>query len=1146
MTSHHRGAGEHPTSTRLQSRAQKPPLPMTRVYGSSAPREEKLNPDKAKERLGAIPSSTHYMQGKKNGVSVYNADTIKTGKARQVKFISSTTTLHTSQSNRHQSATVTSASNNSNSGNHSPELESTSHFSLNIGSVETGDHSIEPNIPTDNGKQDGLDIKTFQQKGHTTQKERKNESSNFSRRLVGDLSKENGKTKFSQNYSSTGKSPKKQTLLYPKKILKIRTSSTQLSSQETSKEISPVTYFDIDIPLTEKVGKSLEQNIVLSVNNAILENSSISAQLPFQHEATRPLTTTSLLTKHKASLENNNRTNSETNTEKLMTEDRNMRNLNTLKIKKVDMADHPLAREDSGKKMDPISVSRITNRKAHDDQFTIPNTLQSRKILSSKEKNGDTQHSQQIEPKIELPDSSIVHLHSAVGVNLNQDNLSNDDDPDRIVDMKKAPSKKNSIYEDSIDYTYEPPDTESATSRSLESTSLVNVVSNGFVSQNPNCTLIPTQNKYSEGRLKASQLPIPKRRNLRHSTHILELLVESLHRMENLSKQHDNSMTLIRKSPIDVFSHVQPISGIDKKVLAQNDLERRVLSVHTSVDQERCSKIAPTILDLQAQISILQKRILKEQARNKLYPKSTSIVPTSLEANIHLRHQFQQSLVNEREKYGALELENQMLIHELRDIALENVKRKRVLSIQEVAHHANEISIWRNKVKGIELEKEALQAKLLIAERQLNKEAEQKMRIFKEMVMMKRLHMHMSDNLGKSSSISSIGNGAADWAEVEVNESIATPYLRSIGVSIPGTSFVVHNNPTKEISTDDISVDIKRAKTTLPKHSSLCYQSNYGGDESLESPPRAATANPRSHSHSREKEHSSGLFLIADLDKNVEISPPTLELPVPTALYITEAETEDGSKDAIIASDKVCVQSKDLTRLNVEDDKILQESPLKPKQTSKEELMETINSKEESIETINSNEESIEAINLQEKSIETIDSKEEPYEVKASPMMGSRTPLPIPTTALNIPDECNRVPESSQDSPETTLKPLVEPAGESQDTPEFGKPEMSTSAFFELSEGMDHVPAYLPILPGKLDNLGKLAHTRGSNKKTRRTRNSSEESLRAAKIQIEYDAYVTNRDHVHPMVVSVSSSPIIPSIPLTEGSGEYSQEINGP
>ncbi|KAH9244553.1 hypothetical protein BASA81_018035 [Batrachochytrium salamandrivorans] len=699
MTSHHRGAGEHPTSTRLQSRAQKPPLPMTRVYGSSAPREEKLNPDKAKERLGAIPSSTHYMQGKKNGVSVYNADTIKTGKARQVKFISSTTTLHTSQSNRHQSATVTSASKNSNSGNHSPELESTSHFSLNIGSVETGDHSIEPNIPTDNGKQDGLDIKTFQQKGHTTQKERKNEISNFSRRLVGDLSKK----------------MEKPNLL---KILKIRTSSTQLSSQETSKEISPV-------------GKSLEQNIVLSVNNAILENSSISAQLPFQHEATRPLTTTSLLTKHKASLENNNRTNSETNTEKLMTEDRNMRNLNTLKIKKVDMADHPLAREDSGKKMDPISVSRITNRKAHDDQFTIPNTLQSRKILSSKEKNGDTQHSQQIEPKIELPDSSIVHLHSAVGVNLNQDNLSNDDDPDRIVDMKKAPSKKNSIYEDSIDYTYEPPDTESATSRSLESTSLVNVVSNGFVSQNPNCTLIPTQNKYSEGRLKASQLPIPKRRNLRHSTHILELLVESLHRMENLSKRHDNSMTLIRKSPIDVFSHVNPISGIDKKVLAQNDLERRVLGVHTSVDQERCSKIAPTILDLQAQISILQKRILKEQARNKLYPKSTSIVPTSLEANIHLRHQFQQSLVNEREKYGALELENQMLIHELRDIALENVKRKRVLSIQEVAHHANEISIWRNKVKGIELEKEALQAKLLIAERQLNKEAEQKMRIFK-------------------------------------------------------------------------------------------------------------------------------------------------------------------------------------------------------------------------------------------------------------------------------------------------------------------------------------------------------------------------------------------------------------------------------
>ena len=73
---------------------------------------------------------------------------------------------------------------------------------------------------------------------------------------------------------------------------------------------------------------------------------------------------------------------------------------------------------------------------------------------------------------------------------------------------------------------------------------------------------------------------------------------------------------------------------------------------------------------------------------------------------MHLRFQFQKALENERERYSALEIQNQRLNLEAKDIEKKIRKfvfmvgdQKQALAIEERVVHANEVSGFRLKLK---------------------------------------------------------------------------------------------------------------------------------------------------------------------------------------------------------------------------------------------------------------------------------------------------------------------------------------------------------------------------------------------------------------------------------------------------------------
>ncbi|KAL2919627.1 hypothetical protein HK105_200540 [Polyrhizophydium stewartii] len=278
-------------------------------------------------------------------------------------------------------------------------------------------------------------------------------------------------------------------------------------------------------------------------------------------------------------------------------------------------------------------------------------------------------------------------------------------------------------------------------------------------------------------------------------------------------------------------SHRGSLAPQDEQQSEQiEDRHLRLVKAELEAEREERMKIEKANADLHMQIGILQKRVLKEQEKTKMFPKVTSIVPTSLEANIHLRHQFQKGLENEREKYAALELENQRLVQQIRDISMANFKSKRALSIQETTQHANEVAFWRNKVKELEGDKEVLREKLSATERQLAKETKEKERIFKEMVTMRRLQMHLSNRLdsasGQSSLSSSTGVSQANIVP-EFDDELTAGYLRSIGVSVKRDS---EPDVEEDAHKDTMAEAIKRAKSAVPKRSSIKPRPGSPGD----------------------------------------------------------------------------------------------------------------------------------------------------------------------------------------------------------------------------------------------------------------------------------------------------------------------------
>ena len=154
---------------------------------------------------------------------------------------------------------------------------------------------------------------------------------------------------------------------------------------------------------------------------------------------------------------------------------------------------------------------------------------------------------------------------------------------------------------------------------------------------------------------------------------------------------------------------------------------------------------------------------------------------------MHLKHQFQQAIQKERAKYSQLILENERLAKEMKETVAEKCKsftdiaRQAKVLLQELQlSHANDIASWRAKVR--ELEQDKLQFTEIITARQqeLQKTLKEKEFLVKEMNMITRQNMHMSNKMGLGSSSDSI-----ELQKQISNASIDKPMAAKTGKPVP-------------------------------------------------------------------------------------------------------------------------------------------------------------------------------------------------------------------------------------------------------------------------------------------------------------------------------------------------------------------------
>ncbi|KAJ3271185.1 hypothetical protein HDV01_006974 [Terramyces sp. JEL0728] len=249
------------------------------------------------------------------------------------------------------------------------------------------------------------------------------------------------------------------------------------------------------------------------------------------------------------------------------------------------------------------------------------------------------------------------------------------------------------------------------------------------ISRQKNPSVVPDRNRsksQTKSTLKSEIVrgsKIPIRRNNKHS---LKGTVKKL-------EKHSLQLTELHKSIKTIDLHEKNLNEETTSSLTENTA--------------KLSKLKTQNHDLHERIAFLESRLLKEEEKLKGIPKLTSIVPTSLEANIHLRYQYHKNLENERKKYAALQLENEGLVLAMKDLALNELKKRKAKDIEVTAQHHNDISYWKTKLKELELDNQQLVDLIAKRETTIEKTAREKEYLHEEMVTMRRLQMHLSNKL---------------------------------------------------------------------------------------------------------------------------------------------------------------------------------------------------------------------------------------------------------------------------------------------------------------------------------------------------------------------------------------------------------------
>ena len=156
--------------------------------------------------------------------------------------------------------------------------------------------------------------------------------------------------------------------------------------------------------------------------------------------------------------------------------------------------------------------------------------------------------------------------------------------------------------------------------------------------------------------IKKSMLPLPRRKR-KIKPNRLQKIMLTIGRLSAFL--NENSESVFDGPPVQRHK-----PGSDSDDVASMERE----------DLEKSYKILKSI------IADLERKLVREKERAKAMPKAMTNVPTSLEANMNLRYQYQKALDLERENYIKLERENQKLAAQMRVIEMKACKRIPILT----------------------------------------------------------------------------------------------------------------------------------------------------------------------------------------------------------------------------------------------------------------------------------------------------------------------------------------------------------------------------------------------------------------------------------------------------------------------------------
>ncbi|KAJ3145006.1 hypothetical protein HDU89_007619 [Geranomyces variabilis] len=191
------------------------------------------------------------------------------------------------------------------------------------------------------------------------------------------------------------------------------------------------------------------------------------------------------------------------------------------------------------------------------------------------------------------------------------------------------------------------------------------------------------------------------------------------------------SRPAVRK-PLDLGLRegMTPQEEVEALVKRMRDLYEELLNVTDERDAER--KAARE----------LRKRVQREQERHGVLPRVTTVVPTSVEANLNLRYQFKKHMDAERERYHKLEDENRDLAARLKESEARHHATKRSPSSATKSRRAADTQTLLKKLKDADLEKQRLADHIRKQGALLEREAQQRTKVETERQVLRTQFVH--------------------------------------------------------------------------------------------------------------------------------------------------------------------------------------------------------------------------------------------------------------------------------------------------------------------------------------------------------------------------------------------------------------------